>query len=155
MVPVEYEGTGLIPTEGLFNTVMDWKVRCTYANGLVMNFAADEEDATKFIGSEGWIQIRRRGIESEPASLTAGQAVSRFEEFGRNHTRNFLDSVRGQGAPESPIDAAIRTDLISHLSNIAVRTSRKIRWDPAKETIVDDPQAVKMMSRPLRAPWVL
>lgn len=155
VVPVEYEGTGVIPAEGLYNTVMDWKVRCTYANGLVMDFSAAEEDATKFIGSEGWIQIRRRSIESEPASLTAGQPVSRFEQFGRNHTRNFLDSIRGQSTPESPIDAAIRTDLVSHLSNIAVRTGRKIRWDPVKEAIIDDSQATKMMNRPLRSPWTI
>jgi predicted dehydrogenase len=155
MVPVEYEGTGLIPTQGLFNTVMDWKVRCTYPNGLVMNFIAADEDSTKFIGSEGWIRIRRGSIESEPASLTAGLTVSRFDQFGRNHTRNFLDAIRGQSTPESPIDAAIRTDLISHLSDIAVRTGRRIHWDPLKETIVDDPAAIKMMERPLRAPWVL
>jgi len=155
MVPVEYEGTGLIPTTGLFNTVMNWKVRCTYANGLVMNFMAAEEDATRFTGTEGWIEIRRRGIESQPASLTAGQAVSRFEQFGKAHTRNFLDAIRGQGTPESPIDAAIRTDLICHLSNIAVRTGRKIRWDPSKEAIIDDSEATKIMDRPLRAPWAL
>lgn len=153
MVPVEYEGTGLIPKDGLFNTVMDWKVRCTYANGLVLDFTAGGEDATEFIGTEGWIRIRRRGIESEPASLTAGFAVSKFEQMGRNHTRNFLDSIRCHATPESPIDCAIRTDLISHLSNIAVRTGRTIKWDPLKETIIGDADAVKMMSRPMRKPW--
>jgi glucose-fructose oxidoreductase len=155
VVPVEYEGSGLIPAEGLFNTVMDWKVRCTYANGLVMNFVAAPGDSTRFIGSEGWIEIRRGSIQSQPASLTAGLAVSRFEQFGRAHTRNFLDAIRGQATPESPIDASIRTDLISHLSNIAVRTGRRIRWDPVKEAIIDDPEATKLMDRPLRAPWVL
>lgn len=151
-VPVTYEGKGLIPKEGLFNTVMDWKVRCTYANGLVMDFSTGE-DATTFVGTEGWIRIRRRGIESEPASLTAGLPVSKFEEMGRNHTRNFLDAIRGHGTPQSPIDAAIRSDLISHLSNIAVRTGRRITWDPAREQIKDDPEAARMLDRPLRTPW--
>jgi hypothetical protein len=155
MVPVEYEGTGLIPKEGLFNTVMDWKVRCTYPSGLVMDFTTGAEDVTEFIGAEGWIRISRRGIESEPASLTAGLAVSKFDQMGRNHTRNFLDSIRGHATPESPIDCAIRTDLISQLSNIAVRTGRKIHWDPAKETITGDPDAARIMNRALRSPWVL
>jgi hypothetical protein len=27
-IPVEYEGTGEIPTEGLYDTVMKWDVHC-------------------------------------------------------------------------------------------------------------------------------
>lgn len=155
-VPVEYEGTGLIPKEGLFNTVMDWKVRCTYANGMVLTFEAGPSDSTTFTGSDGWIKISRKGVESEPASLVANFAKpDPFATMGAQHTRNFLDSVRGQATPESPIDSAIRTDLISHLSNIAVRTGRKIKWDPARETIVGDAEALKMLDRPLRKPWVL
>ena len=155
MVPVEYEGTGLIPKEGLFDTVMDWNVRCTYANGLNLTFKTGS-DSTTFTGTDGWICIKRSGIEAEPASLiTNFPTPDRFKTMGRNHTRNFLDAIRGQATPESPIDCAIRTDLISHLSNIAVRTGRKIKWDPAKETIIGDAAAVKMMDRQLRKPWVL
>jgi glucose-fructose oxidoreductase len=155
MVPVEYEGTGLIPNEGLFNTVMDWSVRCTYANGLVLTFKTGP-DSTTFSGSEGWVRISRKGIEANPKTLLDGfPPADGFGSMGRNHVRNFLDSIRGQATPESPIDCAIRTDLISHLSNIAVRTGRKIRWDPAKETIVGDAEAAKMLDRPLRKPWTL
>lgn len=155
MVPVEYEGKGLIPKEGLFDTVMNWEVRCTYANGLVLNFKTGS-DSTTFTGTNGWVRISRRGIEADPSSLIARfPAPDRFSTMGRNHTRNFLDSIRGQTTPESPIDCAIRTDLISHLSNIAVRTGRKIRWDPAKEQIAGDAEASKMMDRPLRKPWTL
>jgi len=155
MVPVEYEGTGLIPKEGLFNTVMNWNVRCRYENGLTMTFTAGS-DSTTFHGTEGWIRICRDKIESEPASLIASvPPVSRFSAMGRNHMRNFLDSIRGQATPESPIDSAVRSDLISGLSDIAVRTGRKIRWDPVKETIVGDSEAAKMLDRPLRKPWKL
>jgi len=142
MVRVEYEGTGLIPKEGLYNTVMNWNVRCRYANGLSMTFTTGS-DSTTFHGTEGWLRICRNRIESEPASLAAAALeVSRFGVMGRNHTRNFLDSIRGQATPESPIDCA-------------VRTGRKIRWDPAKETIVGDAEAARMLDRPLRRPWKL
>ena len=33
-IPVEYEGTGKIPTEGLFDTVINWNVRGRYASGV-------------------------------------------------------------------------------------------------------------------------
>jgi hypothetical protein len=42
-----------------------------------------------------------------------------------------------------------------HLGNIAIRTGRKIKWDPAKEEIIGDAEAAKMLSRPYRAPWKL
>lgn len=155
MVPVEYEGTGLIPKQGLFDTVMDWNVRCTYANGMVMTFKTGS-DSTTFVGTDGWVKISRKGIESEPASLAAAAGeATRFPGMGKAHARNFLDSIRKQATPESPIDCAIRTDLISHLSNIAVRTGRKIKWDPIKETIIGDADAAKMMDRPMRKSWAL
>jgi hypothetical protein len=69
------------------------------------------------------------------------------------HARNFLDAIRKQADPSSPIDSAVRSDLISHLSNIAVRTGRRIQWDPVNEKIVGDNEASKMMDRPSRKPW--
>jgi len=34
-------------------------------------------------------------------------------------------------------------------------TGRKIRWDPEREAIIDDPGASRLLTRPLRAPWHL
>ncbi len=36
------------------------------------------------------------------------------------------------------IDVAVRSDTISHLTDICTRLKRKIRWDPDKEEIVGD-----------------
>jgi glucose-fructose oxidoreductase len=55
----------------------------------------------------------------------------------------------------NPIESAVRSDAISHLCNIAIRTGRKIRWDPDRERISDDAPASAMLDRPLRAPWTL
>jgi hypothetical protein len=32
---------------------------------------------------------------------------------------------------------------------------RKVRWDPQKERFVDDAEADRMISRPMRSPWRL
>jgi hypothetical protein len=53
------------------------------------------------------------------------------------------------------IESSVRSDLVSHLTDICSRVGRPIRWDPVKETIVGDDVACKMMSRPMRAPWHL
>ena len=55
----------------------------------------------------------------------------------------------------SPLESAIRSDTISHLSDLCIRLGRPIRWDPKKEQIVSDPEATKLLDRPLRAPWKL
>ena len=49
----------------------------------------------------------------------------------------------------------MQSDFISHLGDIAIRTGRKIQWDPQKETIVGDEAAARMMHRPMREPWTL
>ena len=38
-----------------------------------------------------------------------------------------------------------RSATVCHLGNIAIRTGRKITWDPAKEQIVGDTEAATMV----------
>ena len=69
------------------------------------------------------------------------------------HARNFLDCVKTRAKTLNPIEGALRSDTISHLSDIVVRTGRKITWDPKKEKIIGDPDASRMLSRPIRQSW--
>ena len=69
--------------------------------------------------------------------------------------QNFIDAVLSRGPTVSPIEDSVRSDIISLLCDIAVRTGRKITWDPKQESIVGDPEAAKMMHRPMRAPWTI
>ena len=78
-IPVEYEGTGEISTEGLYDTVMKWDVHGRFANGVLFTFKgmfADEEapdssptDKTKFVGEYGWVTASRELIDAHPKSL--------------------------------------------------------------------------------------
>jgi hypothetical protein len=72
-----------------------------------------------------------------------------------NHYANFLNCVLSRRTPASNIDSAVQSDFMSHLGDIAIRTGRKLRWDPVKETIVGDDSAARMMQRALRAPWIV
>ena len=44
-----------------------------------------------------------------------------------------MDAVKTRSATVSPLTDAVRTDLISHMCDIAVRLDRKITWDPKTE----------------------
>lgn len=172
-IPVKYEGKGVIPTEGLFNTITHWDVTCTYANGFVMRFTDDQtarkektiphidemqfEHGTLFVGTEGWVAVSRNAWKVYPESLyrKAKEPGPKRLTASTSHTQNFVDAILARKQPIAPLQSAVISDLICHLSNISIRTRRPITWDPAKETIVGDSEAAKMMSRPMRSPWRL
>ena len=152
---VEIEGTGVIPDRGLYDTVFDWNMKGKLGN--VKFTFTPGGDSTKFIGTEGWVRIWRGGIDADPKSLLdsqIGDGDIHLLESAR-HDQNFVDSIRARQQAVSPIDDSVRSDIISHLCNIAVRTGRSIRWDPQREVIVDDSAAAAMLSRPLRSGWTL
>jgi len=157
-VPVEIEGTGKIPTEGLFNSITHWNVKGRYANGVQFEFK-DGSDLTIFYGTKGTVQVgRSRGkFKTDPVSLATSKIGpdERHLPVSTHHGQNLLDAMKTRSQPVSNIVDAVRSDTISHLSDIAIRTGRKIQWDPVKEQIVDDDQAARMLNRPLRAPWRL
>ena len=113
-------------------------------------------DSTKFIGPDGWVWICG-GIDAHPKSLLTSTIGPRDVDLvdSPNHCQSFLDGIKSRKPPVSPLDQAVRSDLISHLSNIAIRTGRKITWDTKKMTIVGDDEAAKLMHRDMRAPWTL
>jgi predicted dehydrogenase len=168
-VPVIYEGTGTIASGGLFNTVTNWEMRCRYENGLVMHFMdyptsqkypnipgiRNQSNAATFVGSEGWVSVSYFGAATNPASLMESEIGPNEIHLQQSdsHQLSWVESVKTRKDPVSPIESAVHSNVIPHLSDICIRTGRPIRWDPVKETIVGDEGARKMMSRPMRKPW--
>ena len=48
-----------------------------------------------------------------------------------------------------------RSATVCHLGNIAIRTGRKLTWDPVAQAIIGDPESARMLGRTYRAPWHL
>jgi len=157
-IPIEYEGTGVIPTEGLFDTVIDWDVKGRYANGAEFTLKPGS-DLTTFVGTQGWIAAgrNRQTLAAEPKSLLSVKIkpdeIHLLQD--NNHYANFINSILARKTPASDIDSAAQSDFISHLGDICIRTGRKIKWDPVKETIIGDDTAARMMHRAMREPWTL
>jgi predicted dehydrogenase len=157
--PVEIEGTAVFPKDGLADCATSWKVTHKYADGVTMVYMdeAQYKHGVTFQGSEGWVHITREGIWAEPQSLLTSvigpDEIHLLESKG--HQRNFLDAVKTRGQTICPIDVAVRTDTICHLTDICTRLGRKLRWDPVKEDFIDDAEASRMLMRPMRSPWHL
>lgn len=150
------EGTGVVPTEGLYDTVYNWDIRGKL--GKVDFTFKPGGDSTKFIGTEGWVEIRRSGIDANPKSLLDVKIAESEQKLvaSTQHDQNFIDAVRTRTQPVSHIVDAVRSDLISLLCDIVVRTGRRITWDTKTEKIIGDAEATQMAKlRPMRKPWTM
>ncbi len=65
----------------------------------------------------------------------------------------FADAIRTRQQAGGHAEASHRVAMIYHLANIAFRTGRVLRFDPAKEEIVGDEEANRLVYQPMRAPW--
>lgn len=154
--PVTVEGTGVIPDKGLYDTVIHWDLKVQMADGVRMTFKPGG-DSTKYIGPDGWVRISRAGIDAEPKSLLESKLGSGDVRLpvSERQDQNFIDAVKSRKPAISTLDDAVRSDIISHLCDIAIRTRSKVTWDPEKEVIVDNDAASKMLTRPTREKWRL
>jgi hypothetical protein len=71
------------------------------------------------------------------------------------HLREFLDSVKSRKLATCDVEYGHRLTKAGLLGNIAYRTGRRILWDDARERIVGDREADRLVARRYRKPWKL
>ncbi len=120
-----------------------------------------------FYGDQGTLFINRSGWEvvPEPVDWYAppDRRKPRFAAVKHGpspengpHQRMFLESVRAhRPPPTADVEMGQRSTIPGLLANISYRVGRKLVWDAGQETIKDDPQAAKMLTREYRKPWTL
>lgn len=111
----------------------------------------------RFIGSAGEVLVDRGGLKTVPASLKdqppAPGDVSLYLAHGQH--RNWLECVKSRQRPICPASVGHRTGTVCQVAAIAKRLGRRLRWDPVKEEVIDDPAANRMLDRPRRAGYEL
>jgi hypothetical protein len=154
--PVEVEGKGEFPRNAFYTTATKVFFVCTYASGVKLTVET-KGSKVRFVGTDGWVEIDRGKIDANPKSLlTTVIGPSEIHLYdSRNHWGNFLECVRSRRQPIATAEIGHRSVTVCHLGNIAMLTGRKLKWDPARERFVNDADADRMLSRPMRAPWYL
>ena len=66
---------------------------------------------------------------------------------------DFIAAIENKKKPAADIEAAHRSSCLPLLGMISWRLGRSIEWDGAKETILGDAEAAKLLSREYRGPW--
>ena len=154
--PVTLEGRGEFPADGLWDVHGKFRVDCTYSNGLKLAVRHGSSDVL-FEGTDGWVRVNRSRIDAGPKSLlreTIGPTEMHLY-VSNNHKANFLECIRTRQPCVAPAETGHRSATICHLCNIALKTQRPLRWDPAAERFVGDDEANRYLARPMRGPWAI
>ena len=139
------------PPEGNAGTGLKF----TYANGIVMTHGG--RSGCTFEGTKGTLYVDRGKIESDPANiLEAKLGADDFHvEPSDNHHRNWIDAIRSRKKPICDVEIGHRSATVCQLGQIGYDLRRTLNWDPVKERFVNDDDANKLLSRPMRDPWKL
>ena len=157
--PVEIEGRGEFPSDGIYDVAITYKFTCKYANGVEITVANNKQVAqgAKWYGEKGWIYVTRGKLQAAPPEVlneTIGPNEIHLYE-SRDHIGNFLECVRTRKETVAPIEIGHRSISVGLLGEIAMLTRRKLKWDPQNERFLNSPEANRMLSRPMRSPWHL
>lgn len=175
--PLTVEGRGVFPEKGACDTAVAWEIDFTCSDGVRMNYRGTRNGfadslpmndmtqfeqryskitghGTAFEGSDGWILVDRTGLRSSPETLEPLGASEKRLLRSTNHARNFIEAVKTRGETACPIEESVRADYLCHLSDIAIRSQRKLIWNSQKERFADDRDANKRLElRPARKPY--
>jgi predicted dehydrogenase len=159
--PYEISGEGTYPTEGLWDAPTDYRFTCKYDGDVTMVIGSTTRIGfmgTKWHGDDGWIHVNRGGLQASDQRWVRYEEIRPGDERlyrSDDHIQNFLDCMKSRRETVTPVETACRSVSVGHLGEIAMLTGRTIRWDPATETILDDPGAAALLGRSYRKPWIL
>jgi predicted dehydrogenase len=169
--PVEIWGKADFPKSGLWDVHGPFETHARYGNGVTMTISGALPNGIKFIGGKGWIFVTRSGsvtasdpgapqakplIASNPSILNSviGADEVRLRKTPEQH-RDWLNAVRTRGPVSAPAEVGHRACSTCLLHWTAMKTGRRLHWDPAAERFIGDDEANAMLSRPQRSGYTL
>jgi predicted dehydrogenase len=162
--PTTIEAEARYNKDKWFETPEWLKIDYTYANGVKVTCQQTGPDGKNsiqggvtFYGEKGHLHVNRSSIMSEPGEIAKEQIKETEIHLyaSKNHHANWLECITSRKLPICDVEIGHRSATVCHLGNIAIRTGRKITWDPVKEQIVGDEEANAMTDKEYRSPWKL
>jgi hypothetical protein len=110
-----------------------------------------------FVGERGWVTSMTTGgpIEGGPETLFDEMKLTtrQVNPGDNNHHANFFDCIRTRRRPSCDAELGHRSASLGHLTIIAYKLQRSLKWDPVKEQFQGDEAANRLLFRAMRSPW--
>ncbi|MCY2953580.1 MAG: Gfo/Idh/MocA family oxidoreductase [Planctomycetota bacterium] len=131
----------------------------TFANGAKLYHAPNAPANLRDVSIVGTNGIARnqpggRGGRGSPAPEVPAWDFDAYKGT-RSIYDDFILCVKTRQKPFQNAEVAHRAASCCHLGNICYWLNRPLKWDPAKEDFINDAEASRWLSRPMRAPWIL
>jgi predicted dehydrogenase len=113
-----------------------------------------------YVGDNGFEVLPEHGGRYQEDSAPRTEALSRqfkegYTQHVRDHTRNFLDSIKSRQKPRADVEIGHRSTSMALLANIALASRSTIAWDPQREVITNNRAANQLLHYEYRKPWKL
>jgi predicted dehydrogenase len=72
----------------------------------------------------------------------------------RHHWTDFLAAIDKRSKPVADIEQGYISTSSCILANLSMKLGRSLKWDAAKQMVVGDDEANRLLHRPYRSPWV-
>ena len=170
--PVSVEAVAEFPKSGLWDVHGDFMAKAEYSNGITMYTSGAYPNGIRYEGTDGWIFVTRGSYTASPSdpvsktentkALDASNPSLLTSVIKDNEVHlyvsdeqhgNWLECIRTRKEPISPAETGHRACSVCLLTHIAMKTGRKLTWDPARELFLNDEEANRMLSRPQRYPY--
>ena len=163
--PIEIDGTDAnhpvafsdgMPTEtNRYNTAHDYSVVCRFADEVELVVDSRSDNGLLIEGEKGRIFVNRQKITGTPIEENWDDGKYGDEDLvelykGKPfewHKNNFYRCIREGGLPVSDVYTHLQAMNVCHLSAIAARLNRVVKWDPKAEQILGDELAASLFSR--------
>ncbi len=155
-LPVEYKD-GHPTVSDQYNAATQFTIRADMPNNVELIITSEGDNGILFEGTEGRFFVNRGKLAGKPVEdlkdkpLPEGAVEKVYGgKVSSNHTANFIEGMKARKQPISDVWSHNRMLEICHLSNIAMRLGREVKWDPVKREIVGDAQANSFLGRESR-----
>ncbi len=160
-LPVEYKD-GNPTVDDRYNAATQFTIRVDMPNDVEMIITSEGDNGILFEGTEGRIFVNRGKLTGKPVEDLKEKplpedAVEKVYggKVSINHTANFIEGMKSRKQPISDVWSHNRMLEICHLSNIAMRLGRELKWDPVKREIIGDAQANSFLARESRKEYAI
>jgi predicted dehydrogenase len=93
-------------------------------------------------------------LEKYPVDKTEKDLEKHVAPAIRVHMLDLLKNIETRGKPVADIEQGHISTASCILANLSMQLGRSLTWDSAKQQIVGDDDANKLLRRPYRKPWV-